>query len=157
MSVGSIPEAYRSWRYPEEEGYDSALKDLNPFKLDDLDSDASYSSDVEFTPWSETESDVSDDEIEKAQQADNDYFNRSLYSRFKEKMSANFLTIGLTAVVFASALYFSGLPSEDQAKETGFKDGMSESMSAARYALSYVEKFSGAKITELFTQYINRN
>ena len=103
----------------------------------------------------ETESDVSDDEIERAEEADKDYFNPSLYSRFKDKIPANSLTIGLMAICFASALYFNSLPSEDQAKVAGFEEGSSESMSAVRNALTYVETYSGQKITELFTQYVN--
>lgn len=152
--LGGPTGYYRSFAFPVEDGYDSDLAEDNKVVIDDLDSDASDSSDVDFDPASDSESDISDTELERAEQIDQEYFNPSLKDRIISRLP-NVSTAIIGALFVGSALYYRGLPSENQAKEAGYNDGLQQGMQATHHALAYIEHFARQNVLSLFTKNLN--
>jgi hypothetical protein len=77
-------------------------------------------------------------------------------SRIKDKISANIVPITLGITCLAASLFYMGLPSEDEAKMTGFKKGAAEAMLPIKGALEFMDAHTGKKISDFVTTLINQ-
>ena len=157
MSIAPVG-SFRSFVFPNEDGYNSDLAEENPVLINDLDSDDSDASDVSVNSDIESEASDTDSEeqVEMDEQAERACVVPSFFGRIKDKISTNAVIIGLAAISIGSAIIYRGLPSESQAQEAGVIHGRLEGDALTSSAIKYVESHVGENLSSIFTAYVTQ-